>query len=520
MSGPMLPRRRFLGLAGGAGVLLAAGFAGPQLLDSTPQTGQLLRSQARLPRPFQVPLPLPPVLAPAARDGDVDRYEITQRESEVEILPGLRTRIWGYEGMFPGPTIESRRGRATTVRHHNRLPVPTVVHLHGGRTPSDSDGYPTDLVLPAGSSGVQHQMHDPAAVVSHGARDYTFPLNQRAATLWYHDHRMDFTGPAVWRGLAGFHLVRDDEEDALGLPAGERELPLMLTDRSFAADGALRYPMVDPSLTGEHGVTEPYRAGVFGDVILVNGAPWPVHEVSNTRHRLRILNASNARRYEIALDPPPPGGRGLLQIGADQGLLEAPLAHDTVRVAPAERYDLIVDFGRYAVGTEVTLVNRLGDGPTALIMRFRITHNAREGSLIPTRLSHIDPLRREDATVTREFDFRAGRVNGQHGWRIGGEPFSPTRIDARPRLGTTEIWRFVTDLHHPIHLHLVNFRVLARGNRPPDPLDGGLKDTVDLRPSEAVEVLTRFDGYRGRYVFHCHNLEHEDMGMMANFETS
>lgn len=291
----------------------------------------------------------------------------------------------------------------------------------------------------------------------------------------------------------------------------------MITDRAFNADGSFRYPAVDPTLRSEPGVREPYIEGVFGDVILVNGAPWPVQEVTTTKHRLRILNASNARRYDLALDPPPPGGNGLVQIGSDHGLLESPRAHDNVPIAPAERYDVVVDFGRYPVGAVVTLVNRLGTGGTARVMRFRITRRAVESSHLPDRLGRFDTLDRSQATVVRDFSFRGGMVHRRHGWVIGGKPFSPTRIDAAPRLGAVEIWRFVADLHHPIHLHLVNFQVLSRGTGPPAQHDVGLKDTVDLNPGEAVEVIARFDGYRGRYVFHCHNSEHEDMMMMANF---
>ncbi|MEV0051750.1 multicopper oxidase family protein [Saccharopolyspora shandongensis] len=519
MSG-RLGRRRFLGIAGGAGLVLAAGLGGPQLLAQRTSTGAILRSAIRLPAPFQLPLRMPPVLEPVARDGKADHYEITAREAAAEILPGVRTPIWGYEGIFPGPTIESRRGRPAIVRHRNDLQVPTVVHLHGGHTPPESDGYPTDLILPTrGWSGGHHSMHDPAAVITEGTRDYTFPLDQRAALLWYHDHRMDFTGPAVYRGLAGLHIVRDDEEDTLPLPRGEREIPLLITDRAFAADGSFDYPSLDPSLTRVPGVTDSYLAGVLGDVILVNGVPWPVHEVSATRHRLRLLNASNARRYELALDPPPPDGPAFVQIGSDGGLLESPREHDSITLASAERVDAIVDFGRYPVGTEVTLVNRLGAGSTAQVMRFRVARRERDDTAIPARLSEVEPLRREQAVVTRDFSFRSGRHGDRHGWLIGGRPFDTGYVAARPRLGDVEIWRFVTDLHHPIHLHLVNFQVLSRGGRAPGPLDGGWKDTVDLGPGEAVEVIARFDGYRGRYVFHCHNAEHEDMGMMATFET-
>jgi spore coat protein A len=438
----------------------------------------------------------------------------------AEILPGLRTPIWSYDGTFPGPTIESRSGRTTVVHHRNQLPVPTVVHLHGGRTPAESDGYPTDLVMPApghthsGGSAHTHSMHDPAANVTQTERDYVFPLEQRAATLWYHDHRMDFTGLAVYRGLAGFHLVRDAEEDALDLPSGDRELPLMIADRAFAADGSFAYP----ARGAAPGVESRYIEGVFGDVILVNGVPWPVHEVSATAYRLRLLNGSNARRYDLALDPPPPGGLGFVQIGSDQGLLEAPQPHDHLPIAPAERCDVVVDFSRYPVGSTVTLTNLLGTGSTRNIMRFQITHRAADDSHVPSKLSTYPRLTRADAKVTREFTFRSGMVDDQHGWLIGGEPFAPDRMDATPRLGDTEIWRFVADLHHPVHLHLVNFQILTRGGHAPSPYDQGLKDTVDLRPGEAVEIITRFDAYRGRYVFHCHNLEHEDMAMMANFQ--
>ncbi|MFK0248784.1 multicopper oxidase family protein [Amycolatopsis azurea] len=520
MSRPM-PRRTFFGLVGGAGVLAAAGIAAPRLIaQGSPGTGELLRSGLPLPQPFQVPLLTPPVLRPQ-RTADADHYAITQRAATAEILPGVRTPIWGYDGIFPGPTIESRRDRTTVVHHRNELPVPTVVHLHGGHTPADSDGYPTDLVLPksgwdAGHAG--HGMADARARITEGERDYVFPLRQRAATLWYHDHRMDFTGPAVYRGLAGFHLVRDDEEDSLGLPSGDRELPLMIADRSFDEHGAFAYPSLDRTLRTTPGVESAYVEGVFGDVILVNGAPWPVHEVAAVRYRLRVLNGSNARRYDLALDPPPPGGGGFVQIGADQGLLDAPRAHDHLPIAPAERYDVVVDFGRYPVGTEVTVVNRLGSGSTAQVMRFVVARRAPDDSRVPAKLSVIPPLTREQATVTRDFSFRAGTVHGRAGWVIGGEPFSPDLMSASPRLGDAEIWRFVADIHHPVHLHLVGFRILSRGGRAPGPFDGGIKDTVDLAPGESVEVIARFDGYRGRYVFHCHNAEHEDMAMMANFE--
>ncbi|MHA6626101.1 multicopper oxidase family protein [Pseudonocardia sichuanensis] len=525
-----MTRRRVLGIGGALGLMAATGLTTSAALARRPAvTGAELHSAVPLPPAFQVPLPVPAVLEPVTTSGGTDRYEITQREASAEILPGVTTPLWTYGGTFPGPTIESRRGRPVSVTHHNELPLPTVVHLHGGRTPADSDGYPTDLVLPAGgheahtgrasAHGPAHGMHDPRAVVTERTRDYTFPLDQRPTLLWYHDHRMDFTAPAIWRGLAGLHVVRDDAEDDLGLPAGPRELPLMITDRSFAADGGLAYPSLDPTLRERPGVLEPYLAGVLGDVILVNGAPWPVHEVDAARYRLRILNASNARHYELEAVTDDGRRLDLVQIGADQGLLAAPVTHRLLPVAPAERYDVVVDFSGVPVGSRVSLANRLGSGRTRDVMAFRVARRAPDESRVPGTLSTDLPAwRRSDAVRVRDFAFRAGRMRGDHGWLIGGLPFDPARSDVTVGLGEVEVWRLVADVHHPVHLHLVGFRVLSRSGRPPLPHDAGLKDTVSLRPGEAVEIITRFDGYRGRYLFHCHNAEHEDMGMMANLE--
>jgi spore coat protein A len=366
-------------------------------------------------------------------------------------------------------------------------------------------------------------MTDPRADVVVGSRRYAYPMDQPGATLWYHDHRMDFTGPMVYRGLAGFHLVRDDEEDALPLPRGERELPLMIADRSFDADGQLDYPARDPSMTGEpgtHGAVE----GVLGDVVLVNGVPWPQAEVDAARYRLRLLNASNARRYELTLDPPPPTGDAFTQIGSDGGLLERPVGHDVVRLAPAERFDVLVDFSAYPVGTRVTVRNALGSGGTADVMRFVVARRAADDSRVPGLLRPYEALTPPPGAVRRAFRFRRGGSGGDddgrrgHVWRINGEAFDPARMIASVRPGQVERWRFSSDLHHPVHVHLARFQVLSRGSGGPHPLDGGWKDTVDLRPTDDVEVAIRFPDLPGRYVMHCHNLEHEDMAMMAAFE--
>ena len=464
------------------------------VLRSRP-TGELLRSAARLPRPYTVPLPIPPVARPVRSTATTDFYQLAAREADVEILPGLRTRIFGYDGRFPGPTLVSRSGRSTVVTHRNDLPVPVAVHLHGGHTPADSDGYPTDLVAPA------------------GRRDYTYPMRQRAATLWYHDHRMDFTGPQVNRGLAGFHLVTDDEQDALGLPTGDRDIPLMITDRAFDEEGSLRYPAQHHGA----GVTDAYMEGVLGDVILVNGAPWPVLEVAAARYRLRLLNASNARRYRLSLDPP---RTPLVQVASDGGLLERSIEHAAVVLAAGERCEVVVDFAAFPAGAQVTMRNSLGTGTTRDVMRFQVTHRGADDSRVPPQLSRLELLRRETAVRTRTWSFRRAPTGEHPGWLLDGRAFDPTRIDADVRLGEVEIWRFNSDLHHSVHVHLDPFQVLERRGADPGPYDGGWKDTVDISPSESVDVAVRFTDYPGRYLLHCHNLEHEDMAMMAAFRTS
>ena len=263
-----------------------------------------------------------------------------------------------------------------------------------------------------------------------GEREYRYPTTQRAATLWYHDHRMDFTAPAVYFGLAGFHIVRDDAEDALPLPRGPRELPLMICDRAFAADGSFAYPALDPRMREVPGVEPPWMAGVLGDVVLVNGAPWPVCEVDAARYRLRILNASNARRFGLALRVPGAPDLPFTQIGSDSGLLAAPVVRPSVEAAPGERFDVVVDFARVPVGTEVTMVNSLGEGSAADVMRFRVMRSARDDSAVPERLAEQEVL--VPGPTLRTFQFERGRWGPHTGWTING-----TRSTRPPRSRTS-----------------------------------------------------------------------------------
>jgi spore coat protein A len=509
-------RREWLNFAGRAG---AAGLALP-LLESGCSLGRpeprLLTSRIQPPKLFDATLPRIPVLSPVRADPTTDYYELTAKSARVQILPGVTTEVWGYNGIFPGPTFEAHTGRQVVLKLRNALVVPIVNHLHGGHTPPESDGYPSDFVLPAGGF-IQSPLcgYDALAKTTVGERDYIYPNNQRAATLWYHDHRMNFTAPQAWRGLAGFFIIRDEEEKKLPLPRDEKEIPLLICDRSFDSDGSFQYPSVDHSLRIRPGVQKEYMGGVLGDVILVNGAPWPNLEVANTKYRFRILNASNARRYELALDPVPAGGTSFLQIGSDGGLLASPIVHRTIRIVPAQRFDVIVDFSRYSVGTTVTLRNAADTGATGQIMRFHVVRNERDESTIPQRLSYLPAANPAEAVAMRTLNFSYRRATGS--WTINGKPYGPARMEARPKLDTTEIWRLQTDFNHPLHLHLVHFQVLSHSGRP-GPYDAGWKDVIDLGPGQVANIIVPFSGYRGRYVFHCHNLEHEDMAMMGNFE--
>jgi spore coat protein A, manganese oxidase len=480
-----------------------------------------MSSQLTLPAPFQVPLPIPALLAPRAT-ADADYYELAQSVAEMEIIPGFKTPIWGYNGTFPGPTIVSTSGRKTVVTHHNQLPVPTVTHLHGGKTPPDQDGYTTDYLLPAtmsappamASTPGMPSMADPDAHVTFVRRDYAYPMQQRAATLWYHDHRMGFTGPSITRGLAGFHIIHDEEERALPLPTADRDIPLMICDRAFAADGSFLYPSVDASLETTPGVSYAAMMGVMGDVVLVNGAPWPVLRVGTARYRFRILNASNARTYQLALQAKS-GNAAFTQIGTDGGLLAAPIRQPDLVIAPAQRFDVVIDFGNFAVGDEITMINQADGGSVGSVMRFIVDRTLTDTTSIPAKLSTVDKI--DPASVkthrTMDFNFDSAAVT----WVINGHPFDPQTSDAAVKNGDTELWTISSNAHHPIHIHVANLQVITRNGGPPGPFDAGWKDTVLVGPHDTVQVAARFTAYPGRYMFHCHNLEHEDMAMMANY---
>ncbi len=510
-------------------------FVGPGT-DCDPNPCQLVLT------PYLDPLPLPAVAQPiSGQPGGAAHYEIAMIETFQQLHSELPpTRVWGYAGSYPGPTIEARRGEPVTVtwindlrdeqgvlRTTHVLPVDeclhgpdmtgqapvTVVHLHGGHVPPESDGYPEEAFPP----GMQSPL-------------YTYPNHQPAATIWYHDHGLGITRLNVHMGLAGFYLIRDDIEDALDLPRGEFEIPLAIQDRSFNADGSFAYP-------------DAWQEHFFGDFVLVNGKVWPYLEVKPGKYRFRMLNGSNSRFYSLSLS----NGRSFVQIGSDGGLLPAPVTRSIVTFGPGERIDTIVDFEGLAPGTEVLLTNSApapfpgvpGEGVIPDVMKFVVVAGAADTDAVPATLAEVPVIPEAESEADRDFILRRMNAGG------AGHEGCPTSLWAIndllwdditefPRLGGVEIWSFVnaSGITHPMHMHLVQFQALDRqpfelvsgepvptGPRVPlPPEERGWKDTVLVPPNEIVRVIARFEDYTGLFPYHCHILEHEDHEMMRQFQ--
>lgn len=431
-----------------------------------------------------------PTLAPTFSDATNDYYDITMQIGQKQILPGALTTIWGYNGLYPGPTIRTRSGRRVIVRQVNNLQESMSVHLHGGHTPSTSDGLPADLVGPGAT------------------KTYEYPNNQVAANLWYHDHAIDVAGRHVYMGLAAFYVINDSVEDALPLPKGTNDVALLIQDRLFNSDNSLSYPLTDSSV----------RSGVLGDRVLVNGAIKPYFQVANRKTRFRILNGSNARVYTLSLST----NDSLIQVGSDGGLLAKPAYRSSISLAPAERIDVVIDFSRYPVGTSVVLKNTSsGYSQPSIpeVMRFDVVRSEVDDSFIPATLATVTRIPENTASVTRKFTLSQTYSNGLDIWTINGKLYDPARIDASPRLGATEIWVFEnrSGESHPMHIHDIEWNILDINGSYPAPGDDGLKDVFLVPAWGKVRVIGTFTDFLGNYVSHCHKLEHEDHAMMVNF---
>jgi spore coat protein A, manganese oxidase len=544
-----LTRRLFLAQAGMTTIALAmrqgTSHTAPPKLRTQLQASSLAQ--------FVDQLPLPEIIQPTGQRPSPDNhalqlpyYRVEMRQFESRLHRDLKpTRLWGYASTSPGPTFETRSGQGLLVEWVNELPethflpvdhsihgadadkpeVRAVVHLHGAKAPPESDGYPENWYVP-GKSAICH-----------------YPNRQEAAMLWYHDHALGINRLNVFAGLFGAFFVRDEFEDSLNLPRGKYEIPLVLYDRIFDLDSQLNYP-VDPDSKS------PWVPEVFGDAILVNGKIYPYLEVEPRKYRFRLLNGANSRFFHVTLsgDRVPeekkadarisvsqkPGGPSFQQIGTDQGLLSAPIPLQLVSIAPAERVDLIVDFSSYA-GSSVILKN-----DNLNVMQFRVAPTTTlDTTVIPSALRPIIKIPESSAVKTRvltlvEIDDLVQRpvrmlLNNTH-WSMP--------VTENPTLDSVEIWSFIntTEDIHPLHLHLVKFQILDRrpfdvpgywvkneikyigAAVPPEPGEAGWKDTVRANPAMVTRIIVRFEGFAGRYVWHCHMLEHEDNEMMRPFD--
>lgn len=512
--------------AEGAHIMQPAG-APPQLLDT------------RALRHFVDPLPIPAMAKPSGLGSDptnpaskIPYYRITMTQFQTKVHRDVPpTTFWGYNASCPGPTFETRRGEPLLVEWVNGLPhqhllpidhtlhgaeadkpeVRAVVHLHGGRTAPESDGYPEDWFVPGQSATCY------------------YPNQQEATSLFYHDHAMGITRLNAVAGLMGLYLIRDEFEDGLNLPKGDYEIPLIIFDRSFHPDGQIYYPV-----SGRPDA--PWVSEYYGSAILVNGKIFPFQEVEPRKYRLRLLNSSNGSFYRLSFSPEPIMASETLafyQIGTEQGFLPASAQMNLLILGPGERADLIVDF-RAHTGKEVFLRT-----DATIVMQFRVlTNKTVDNSSLPQTLRPVPRIPENSAVRSRvltlaDYQNRLGRssvmlLNGAH-WDMP--------VTEKPVLNSTEIWSFLnlTDDSHPIHLHMVRFQILDR--RPFDlsvyqltgkvvfigeaaPLTAselGWRDIVRVDPMTLTRIIVKFEGFAGRYVWHCHMLEHEDNEMMRPY---
>ena len=456
-----LTRRAFLGVAAASAGAVAAATAGP---------GGLGLMDALAATTTRYPLYIPPVIGVGSTP-----CALTEASGQVNLGDGRKSNAWVYNGSLPGPTFRVAKGGTASFTLKNGLSEETITHWHGMIVDHKNDGHPIYAIAPGGSYS------------------YAFPVIQRAALNWYHPHPHMLTGEQVALGLAGGFIVTDAEEAALGLPSGTHEVALVVRDTTLDTAGNLLY--------------KPRSGGFEGQIPLVNGTRDPYLGVDTALYRFRVLGGSNARIFRLALG----NGAPFTLIGNDGGLLAKAVSVATIDLAPGERLDLLVDFRGLAVGTSVMLRDLLAGWD---LLEFRVARQVSDSTTIPTTLSSITALA-GPATPTRTFSF-----DGMS--KINGRLYDVNRIDFKVPFGQVERWRFTTsgNAPHPVHVHGASFQVVSRtgGRGKLFPWEGGWKDTVLLNDRETVDILIRFDAYRGVYLLHCHKLEHEDMGMMSNFE--
>jgi spore coat protein A, manganese oxidase len=476
------------------------------------------------PAKFTAALRIPRVIT----DAEID---IEMRQADVAVLPGQKTQMWTYDGTFPGPTIRRPAGEHTQVSFDHQLPKDAgelTVHLHGGHNTSADDGQPGGLTQdqPRGFYCQVARDLTPKAsgndlLIAPGTkRTYDYSLvedgsPERASFQWYHDHRLERTGRNVWKGLAGMWILDDDLDSSLPLPTGDRDIPLMIADRAFTRDNQL----TDPFGAHAHAPND----GISGPVALVNGVSRPHHEVSASRYRLRILNASNFTLYDLELS----NGAPMIQIATESGLMPHPVKRKRIRLGPAERVEVIVDFSHDARsnvelvsvphGAHGAIFEKIFNGP---LMQFRVGRKATDTTSVPSTLRPL-PYWVANASPNPSKNWDISISSGLIAtWLLNGKTFDPARSDAFPELDTTVTWqlRNRTAVTHVMHLHATDWYMLSRNGKRPKPWEQCLKESFLIEPDDTVVVAGHFSDYTGKYVIHCHMLDHEDHGLMSQFE--
>jgi FtsP/CotA-like multicopper oxidase with cupredoxin domain len=431
------------------------------------------------------PLRFPPELQP----GD----PLVFNSANVEVWPGTTSQILGLNNSYPGPTIRVQKGDDFSVLFENQYTEEATIHWHGLLVPELMDGQPKDAVLPGNSY------------------TYSFPVFQRAGTYFYHSHAHHLTAKHVYKGYAGFFIVEDDDELQYGLPTGEFDVPLLLQDRHSVYQPQFNY---SPTMMDR-------MFGYLGDIPLVNGTPDAYFEVQKTLYRFRMVNGSNARVFKLAFSDNSP----FWVLSTDGGLKDEASQMNSVFLAPGERIDILFDFFPYIIGNSVTLQSQVFSGVGTQgtqmdLLRFDITGNVSSGGIVPQNLPPISYYDISEIQRTRTFTLtQSGMGSGMH--RINGLTYDMNRIDEIIPFSELEEWKFVntTNNFHPMHVHGVLFQVYSRnGNTNLQANDKGWKDTVLVNPNETVQTLVKFIDYSGIYLLHCHNLEHEDDGMMINIK--
>ncbi|MBU1388167.1 MAG: multicopper oxidase domain-containing protein [Proteobacteria bacterium] len=450
---------------------------------------------------FTTSLHVPPLLENLDGSGNSASFNMNVHRGKIEFFPGKMTATLGYNGNFLGPTIRVRNGQRFRINVNNTLSDVTTLHWHGLHVPAQWDGGPRQPI----SAGTTWNPD--------------FVINQEAATLWYHPHAMGLTGEQVYHGLAGLFLIEDEVSDTLDIPKtyGVDDIPIIIQDRRFFSNGQFAY------VQNMHDVMN----GVIGNYLLVNGVMQPTLTIPEGQVRLRLLNGSNSSIYKIAFDDQ----RTFHVIASDGGFLERPVPMNAIVLSAGERAEILVDFSKESKYAVISLLVDQMRGSRFEAMRI-IVNGTAQVKAMPQTLRAKEKIFESEASRTRRFimetmSMGGGRMGmGMMGRRlaINGKKMDINRIDERIKLGSTEIWEITNRsammmrMPHSIHLHDVQFQILSRNGRIPPLHEQGRKDTVLIQPGETVRIISRFQDYTGVYMYHCHLLEHEDDGMMGQFE--